>query len=393
MLSGIDLNTAINVNEGLQRAARMISLKVSVPDTSKRVPYTLYDGVFDYPGQPDMFGGAFVDFRPQGASRNYSDYVYRKQIEDFDRTKTYNYNGVSVTFEYVNGVQILRAVSSRVTPRATIDTMAQIGNWKVFVSASSLIVDNTVYYQQPGSLLFNLAANQTSGGIQETLTSPLNLSAYQSTGVIFVAVYLPSTAAVSAITGITVNIGTNSANYYSITNNVTTLGPLQPNTWMLIPLALSTATLGAGTATLLSILTALSFVQINFTYSSTVAIQNIRAGMLFAALPFPYELLYQSAAIFLPNAGPNSGVPQQTITNDNDAIILSDDIYLIYQYESAIAVAADNGANLSNPVVAQYMTELNGTRTRTGLVVTYGLYDLYRSKHPSEEVPTVGTYY
>ncbi len=387
ILSGIDLDTVPNVNVSIQRAARMISAKLSVPDASLSLPYLIYDGVTDYAAPGNIFGGSFTDFRPQGASRDYSDYVYRKQVEDFDRTKKFVYNGVNLVLQSINGVPIIRVVSARASKRAVIDTMSAIGNWKVFGNASSLIVDSTLFYQSPAALAFNLAAAGTQGGITETLTNPMNLTSYAQTGVIFIAVYLPSAAAAAQVTSIGVQIGSSSANYYNVSNTQAQIGSFQGNLFMLVPLPLSSATV-VGTPNIASI--AYAKVIINYTGA---AIPNVRVGNLFISLPSPYELLYQSAAIFLPQSGSNTGVPQQSITTDNDQIMLSDDIYNIYEQEAALAVAIGNGASLSEPIVININTVLNGTRTRTGLVVTYGLYDLYRAKHPSEEIPTVGSYY
>lgn len=388
MLSGIDLNTAVNPNEAIQRSIRTVSQKVSIPDASLRIPYLIYNGVFDYASPANIFSGSFTDFRPQGVSRNYNDLVYRQQVEQFDLTKSFSYNGVKVVFEYANGVPILRVVSARTTQKTVIDTMSAIGNWKTGGNASGLIVDSTVYYQSPAALAFNLAANGTQGYIEETLSNPTNLSSYMSTGVAFVAVYLPSASIATAVTSIGIRLGTDPLNYFDVSNTVSQIGSFQGNTYFLVPLALANAT-QVGSVNMSKI----QYARVYLNYTSATIINNVRVGAFFISLPFPYELLYQSSAVFLPQVGANIGIPQQTITTDNDQIMLSDDIYNIVQHEAALAIAMDNGAAFDNPVVTQINSLLNGTRTRTGIVVTYGLYDLYRSRHPSEEIPTVGSYY
>lgn len=388
ILAGLTLDDDTKVDISLQRAARMVSAKVSIPDTSLQLPYLVYSGVTNYLAPSNLFGGSFTDFAPQGAARNYNDYVYRQQIEDFDRTKSFSWNGVKMTISYLNGVPIIRVVSARTFPKAVIDTMSAIGNWAVIGNASSLIVDSTVYYQSPAALAFNLAAGGTTGGIQETLTNALNLTSYAQTGAVFLAVYLPSAAAATAVSSVTVKIGSTSANYFQMNSTATLTGSFQGSTYMLVPLYLSTATsVGAPN------IAAIKYVSIALNYTSATTINNVRIGGLFISLPSPYTLFYQSAAIFLPTTGPNAGIPQQAITNDNDQIILSDDIYNIFEQECALQIAIGNSSGAPSQKVNDINATLNGTRTRTGVVVTYGLYDLYRSKHPSEEIPTVGSYY
>ena len=226
ILTGIDLNQVTNVNTALQRGAKMVSSKISIPEASARMSYMIYDGVYDYLAPASIFGGSFTDFRPQGAIRNYNDYVYRKQVEDFDRTKSFKYNGVDVTFEYQYGTPILRVVSARTAQRGTLDTCTQIGNWVAGGSASTLIVDSTVIYQQPGALLFTMAANGVTGYIQETFSNPVNLTSYQTAGVIFVAVMLPDTTSISSVT---IKLGNNSSNYYQATATASMIGPFVAN--------------------------------------------------------------------------------------------------------------------------------------------------------------------
>lgn len=387
ILSGIDLDTTVTPNVSIQRSARMISAKLWVPDASLLLPYTIYDGVIDYAAPSNIFGGSFTDFRPVGISRNYNDYVYRKQIEDFDRTKSFVWNGVTLNLMSINGVPIIRVVSARSKRRTTIDTFSALGSWVVFGNASSLIVDQSLYYQMPGALAFNLAVSGTQGGIQETLTNPINLSSYAQTGVAYVAIYLPSAAAAAAVTSIGIQLGSSNSNYYDISNTQAQLGSFKGQTYMLVPLPLSNATtVGAPS------LSACKYFKVYLNYNGT-AIPNVRVGALFISLPNAYELLYQSAAIFLPQSGENVGIPQQAITTDNDQVMLLDDAYNIFEQECALAIALGNGGSLSQPTVANIVATLNGTRTRTGIVVTYGLYDLYRAKHPSEEIPTIGSYY
>lgn len=386
ILSGIDLDNVVNKNVAIQRAARTVASKIYIPEASGRLNYVIYAGVTDYLAPPSIFGGSLVDFRPQGVIRNPWDDIYKMQIEAFDENKQYVRNGVKLTFEFNIGTPIMRVVSARTTPFIIIDPMSSITGWIAGGNASNLAVDSTVYYQTPGSLIFNLAASGSQGYIEKTLSNPLNLTSYLSTGVQFIAIELPSNA-IGHVTSIGVNLGNNSSNYYDVSNTVGQTGAFISGKFFLIPLSLVGA-IQVGTVSI----TTIQYCRIYLNYDGT-AMNNVRIGAYFISLPFQYELLFQSSAIFIPNVGQFAGTQQQMITNDNDQVALLDDAYTIFEQEAAMAIAIQSGSSLASASVSNITAMLNGTRTRTGIVVTYGLYDLYRARHSNEEIPTVGSYY
>jgi len=109
ILSGIDLNNVSDLNGALERAASVMVQKADIPETSFIQNITLYSGVFDYACDPRIFGTAINDIRPQGISRNPSDYVLKVNQQDFDRTKNFYYpSGTMSTFQYQNGQPIIR---------------------------------------------------------------------------------------------------------------------------------------------------------------------------------------------------------------------------------------------------------------------------------------------
>ena len=82
-----------------------------------------------------------------------------------------------------------------------------------------------------------------------------------------------------------------------------------------------------------------------------------------------------------------------SITDTTDQIILNDSAYSIYEYECALSCLQQTGGSLSDSTMGQIEGILNGTRTRTGIVVTLGLYDLYRAENPTENLNKVGNWY
>lgn len=378
MLSGIDINNINDVDGALQRAAGIMLQKIDVPEASGIQNITLYSGVFDYLCNSTIFGTSLVDIRPQGITRPPWDSTIKRSQEQFDRTKQYLFSGTMATFEYNNGTPIIRIASKLPKQQQWIDPMNAIGNWQEGGTASGLTVDSSVFYQSPASLRFTLGVG--TGNLFETLSSPINMSSYQGVGVAFLAVQIPNSG---NLTGIQLELGSNNTNYSSVTATQGFLGTWQANDWLLVAFDFSTAT-NTGSPNW----SAINYVNLIFTTSGTET--NIRVGGLWISQPFPAQILYQSNAIFIPVG---SQTPQTTITENTDTIILNDAAYTIYQCEAALAVAAQSGGGAADSTIARIETQLNGARARNGMVISDGLYDLYRGDNPSQQLRLVGNYY
>ena len=380
LLSGLNLNNVKNLNGAIERASRTLLQKADVPEASGRQAYQLYDGVYDYPAPDSIFGGTFVDFRPQGDSRLYNDYVYKKPIELFDRTKTFNGLGYSITFENNKGVGMMRVAQSKTRERIILDTMSSLSdstNWVASGNASGLTTDETNYYQTPASLRFNLATAGSQGILTKTKSSVSDLTTYEGVGVCFLSIYIPTTT--TPITSIELRIGNDSSNYFSVTNTEGFLGAWTNDEWLLTDFDLSGAS-ETGTVDI----TKVDYMQVLVNYNGT-AVSNFRVGGLWISLPSPHELIYQSAAIFSV-----SGALSQKITNDNDDIILNANAYNLFEYECALTIAKQQGGGIASNLVETLNRDLYGTpNSKTDL----GLYSLYRGDNPSEEIRTVGNYY
>lgn len=381
LLTGTNLNDITNLNGVYERTAREMMQKVKVPEAMGRYAMTLYSGVYDYLVDSRIYGTSVLDMRPQGASRSPWDYAYKEGMEDFDRTKGLGTNGYEMTFEYRNGVPILRVVTDRTTQQVVLDPMNALTGWATGGNASGLAVDSTVYYQQPAALRFNLAAAGSQGYIEKTLTSQLDLTAYQGVGVIFLAVEMPTA---TDITSIGIHLGNDSSHYYDVSNTAAFLGSFQAGIYQLIALDLSLAT-PTGTVDI----TKIDYVRVYMNYDG-VALTNVRVGGLFISLPSPAELLYTTAAFF---ADSTSGLLSQSIANVNDQIILTDPAYVIYEYMCAINVVAQAGGSLSSGIAASFNAKLNGARARNGAIIELGLIDLYRADNPSQELRSIGNWY
>lgn len=379
LLQGTTLNNTTNLNGALERAGRTMIQKANIPESSGREAYMIYNGVFSYPAPEYIFGASLVDFRPQGVSRTPLDEVYRMPVKEFDQTKCFLPNGVEMTFEYNLGEPIMRVANTRAVQKIVLDPMNAVTGWVTGGSASDLVVDTTVYYQQPGALRFNLAALGSQGYIEKNIGSS-NLTTYVGVGVIFIAVDLPSA---SAITSIGVHLGNDNANYYDVSATKGFLGAFVAGDYMLIALDLAASTM-IGTVDP----TKVDYSRIYFNYDGT-ALVNVRVGAFFIALPSPYELLYQSSAIFLHA----DGTVSNNIQSDDDELLVRDAAYTLLEHEGALTIALQNGGSLATGFASTISAILNGARAKNGAIITDGLYDLYRGDNPSNNVPEVGEWY
>lgn len=368
-LQGTNLNNVTNLYGAFERAARIMASIVSVPEASGRSKYSIYDRVFDYSAPDTIFGSVITDFRPQGISRNPLDAVYKSPPITFDQNKLLLPNGAELTFEYKKGEGIMRVAQTRARQSIILDRMDD-DDWTVGGSASLLTVDETVYYQAPASLRFKLTGS-SSGYLEKAITQ-VNLTDYLNIGVVFLAIDTPSAANLASIQ---IRIGSSSANYYSLSVTEGFLGAWEADDFTtLVAFDLSQASQTGSPD-----FSAVDYIRLTFTHTATLV--NMRVGSLFIALPTPYELLFQSSAIFM-----TDDTPATEISGNNDEIILNPSAYLLFEHESARQVSFQEGGADNNPTYDKLTFTLEGNDRKPGL------YGLYMAKNPSEEINTVGNY-
>jgi len=377
ILSNIDLSNVSNLNGALERGARTLVQKADVPEASGTQNIVLYSGVFDYLCDTKIFGTAINDIRPQGVSRTPNDYVYKTFGQPFDRNKQWLPNGTMTTFEYQNGVPIIRIVSRETQQQVILSPMNQTTGWTAGGSASGLVQDNAVYYQSPASLRFNLTGSST-GTLTNTLSSTVNISSYEGVGVAFLAIDIPTGSTASNLTSIALRLGSTASDYDEVTSTSGFLGSWVSGNWLLVAFDMSTAT-ATGTPDWSEI----DYIQVRLAH--TASFTNFRVGGLWISQPSPAQILYQSAAIFLPTG---STTALETITANTDTIILNNPAYTLYEYECALAILQQTSGGKGDSMTARLQEELNGNG-----VNSFGLYGRFRGDNPSQELRTIGSYY
>jgi hypothetical protein len=378
MLQGLNLNNVTNLNTALERVARQTCVLLDIPEATLRQNITLYDGVTDYLAPTNMFASAIVDLRPQGQTRWIGDDVQKQPIAEFDQEKDFVSGSTKTAFEYDKGTGIIRVVSPLPIPRIELDPMTYTTGWTAAGSASGLIADSSVYWQQPSALRFTLTGAST-GTLTKTIPSQ-DLTNYKSVGVGFLAFRTPDAA---NTTSIELRIGSSASNYYSVIVTAGFIKAFSTGDWMLASFDLSTATT-VGTPDI----TKITYAQLRIVHGATLT--NFYVGDLWIALPSPNTIIYQTSAIFLPTG---ATTPINTITANTDQILLNDSAYAIYEIKCAIDIAQQQGGTLASGVIQTLSQELNGVRGYRGVLVQLGLLDSYRADNPSQELRVVGSYY
>jgi len=373
ILSGTNMDKVIGLYKAFERAARKLVQNADVPEATIRESLVIYDGVYDYLISDNIFGGALIDIQPQGVTRAYLDDVQKMPIQQFDITKGTLPSGYKVTFEYRDGVNIMRVSSSRPTPGVILDSMKETTGWVASGSASGLTQDRSVYYESPSSLRFTLTGSST-GSLTKTITQT-DLSDYENVGVIFLAVEIPPGATATDLTGIEVRFGSSASDYDAVVATEGFLGAWTAGEWVLVALDMSTST-STGTPDW----TELDYIQVNFAHTATLT--NMRVGGIWIAMPSPHNVIYQTSAIFV---NEDTGARIKDIIDDDNKIVLNDAAFLLYEHECALAVALQGKQDKQ---VQQLRTTLN-----TGEGDDSSLYDKYRGANPSQTLRTIGAYY
>lgn len=375
ILSGMNLNTVSDLDGTIERAARTMVQKADIPEASGIQNIVLYSGVFDYECDDTIFGTAITDIRPQGISRPPWDSTTKTFGMQFDRLKNLYPSGTSSTFEYYNGVPIIRIRAPFPNQNVTLDSMAAVGTWVASGTASGLTQDTAVFYQNPASLRFT--ATTGAAILTNNETSSVNISSLEDVGVAFLAVYIPSNA--SAITSITLKIGSSSTNYNNVTVTAPFIGSFTNNLWQLVAFNFATAS-QTGTPDW----SAIDYFQVTFNVTGTIT--NLRVGDLFISQPTPAQILFQSAAIFLPTG---STTALTTITANTDTIILNNPAYNLFLYEGALHVLENTSGGLGDAMYERISRKLNGDGTDKNL----GLYAMFRGDNPSQELRQTESWY
>lgn len=359
ILTGLDLTLVNDLYGAFERAASIFVQKADVPETMVRQPLMLYSGVTDYAPSENMFGAGIIDLRPQGVEPMLGHNVQKTFIVEFDGTPNRVPFGYLVSFEYRQGDPIMRVAQGKTVQQVNIDSMTSLDGWAVGGDASTLLLDNTVYYHAPAALRFNLAPAGTQGTLEKTLTNPLNLTNYQGVGVAFLAVYFPNA---DQITSLTLRLGSDSSNYYEVTVTQGFLGALYSNDYQLVAFDFAHATtVGAPDST------AIQYVDILTTYDGgtvTYGSELVTNGSFAAGSDWTLGLGWSygaNKAVHTPGVSTDTEISQLVAINANSSYLVTfDAVVTAGTVELETDFAGENEHNPAPTTGAYSFTVLSG---------------------------------
>lgn len=372
LVTGTNLNNVTNLDTALSRAARNTAQKIDAPEATGRETIELYSGVYYYTAPETLFGTAVNIIRPQGNVNAQNLIATKVPMDVFTRGKFYFPNGYMLDLEYDKGVGVIGISSNVPLPRVVLSTQSDADDWTASGSASTPITDEVNYFEAPASIRFNVTGSST--GILTSTIDAVDISAYEGVGVVFLAIETPS---VASLTNIAVRVGSSASDYVSVTETEGFLGAWTANNWLLVAFDLEGAT-ETGTVDYENV----DYLQVRIAHTATI--NNFRLGGMWVAMPSLNEIIFQSAAIFKDYT---TGVLSNTISSNNDFVILNDAAFSIFEVECAKTIALQMSGG-------QYTTQIQGfDDILYGKGDDPGLYKRYTANNPSNQLRQIDSYY
>lgn len=313
MLHATSLDNIYGVSNLINRAGRQLLLDIDPAETIREATLTgsLFDDVYDYSAPSDLKGSKVIDIRPQ-VNRSRNDNPSQRYAKEFDFKKENN----TFSTKYNSGVKSLR-ISKELTSGIVLHGMNSLtdnGTWAAVSNATDLVADDINYVSGSASLRFNLDGLGTSGYIENSTFTAVDLSDEEDVSSIFLWLFIPTA---SIMTNVNLLWGDDTSNYWSKTVTTTHEGLAFQNGWNLLRFDWDTAT-EAGTPTASSV----NFARITIAYDGT-ATNNFRVDKLICRTGEIWETVYYSKYLFS-NA---AGTFQESTSEDTDTVNLDTESY------------------------------------------------------------------
>lgn len=279
----------------LNRAVRYVIGDVDLRSAkrSAQLSPNMYSDVYEYAAPTDLKGEKLIDFRRQ-VNRPTNERWLLVDDVDFDRKKTVSHYRVAVrdeNFSKLLRIDGLDTAKSKVLH--TCESLTANGTWAATADASNLTIDNDNYITGGGALNFDMAAGATTGYIENSTMTQVDLTDYQDKGSVFVWVFIPdySDAEGDTVTNFILRIGNDTSNYVSRTVTVNNEGVTFRDGWNLLRFDLNGATASAGTVAWATV----DYLRLTVTKSASLAADtDWRVDAFIARIGEIYDIVYYS---------------------------------------------------------------------------------------------------
>ncbi len=372
-LRGTTLDRVPSFDEKCREAAGNVLLHASPLETIRRarIENAIYSHIFNYTGPTDLKGNNnIIDIRPIGV-RSSSDDVAGRFGREFDIRKGRD----TFTVEMINGVKTLR-LSKRIAGHTVLHEMDSITNLTASGDVQNLDTNTLDYVAGNGSVQFGLSGATGSGTIEIALASQIDLSDMEDIGSLFHWLNFPDA---TRLTSVSLRWGNDSSNYWSKTiTSPHDRSAFESNAFTLLRADWQTAS-----ETGSPVSTAVDYLAIVFTYSSGVALSNVRLDNITAAKGQAYEVLYYSDRLFKTAAGTFIEIP----TTGSDTLNLAIDGENLFIYELMLILIQELGQKSVAQNAKWFQEKLYGTPNSDGM------YDVYNANYPAQAVEQQTTYH
>jgi len=217
----------------VNRAVRQVLSDVDLRSAKRKSALSpnLFDEIYHYVCPSDMKGNKIIDIQPQ-INRSKSDSWELVTAEEFDRRKKEGGEDNLVAFsdnDMVRKLLVSRSINDNESSIATFDA---VGDWTAFGDGTNLTKDSDNYVKGNASLNWDINDDGgTTAGVYNDSLSVFDITSYMTTGSVFVWVYISST---DDITNFILRIGSNSSNYYYMTETTNNEGTAFTSGWNLL---------------------------------------------------------------------------------------------------------------------------------------------------------------
>lgn len=222
----------------MNRAVRFVLGDMDMYSTKRSVQLSpnLFDDNYDYTAPSDLKGNKIIDIRKQ-VNRSIIDRFRLVDQADFSRKKGLYQNRIALydaNFSRILKVDGIEGSSKLVIHNC--DSITANGTWAATADASNLTVDSNEFVSGSGSLNFDMAAGATTGYIENSTLTDVDLTDYDEQGSIFVWVFIPdySDAQGDTVTNFILRWGNDSSNYWSRTITTNNEGVTFYDGWNLL---------------------------------------------------------------------------------------------------------------------------------------------------------------
>ena len=369
MFRGTTVNKITNINSLFRRAARKVLSKIDPAPTKRIAQVTLFDEVYTYSAPDDVKGNKVTDIRPQ-VNRGVEDRLRSRNSLSFDQKKLYDNNLFHVTYE--SATRRLRVKKTTNRAGSTVNNCESTtanGTWAADgTGATNLTTDTDDFVDGSGSLNFDLASGQSTGYIENSTMSQVDLTDHDEKSSLFAYVYFPDA---SIITNVILRWGNDTSNYWAVTATTPFDRTAFQNGWNLIRFNWNGAT-ETGTVAPATV----DYLRVTITYNQT-AETDIRVDKIFSSLGEIWEIEYYSELLFRTTGGTWGA----TVSTDSDLVNLDIESYNLFLDECALEGAYQmGGADLTFDVTKKERDLVEG-------------YRKYKEEYPSEKIIATESYY